>query len=123
MKNSFSRRNFVKTGVLSTVAAAGVGAFSSCTTNSEIKNTHKDLTVFNGKNWSPADGPAGILFSQVGYELGLPVRIVVRLPKKELLSEGAICRLISMENEIQHQTECLYWGEIWKSHWWIVEFK
>jgi hypothetical protein len=123
MKNSFSRRDFVKTGVLSTVAAAGAGALSSCTTNSESKNTHKDLTVFSGKNWSPADGPAGMLFSQVGYEVGLPVLIVVRLPKKELLSEGAICRLASKENEIQHQTECLYWGEIWKSHWWIAEFK
>lgn len=122
MKNSFSRRNFVKTGVLSTVAAAGAGALSSCTTNSELKSTNKDLTVFNGKNWSPADGPAGMLFSQVGYEVGLPVRIVVRLPKKELLAERAICRLSSKGNEIEHQTECLYWGEIWKSHWWISEF-
>ena len=89
MKNSFSRRDFVKTGVLSTVATAGAGALSSYTTNSELKNTLKVLTVFNGKNWSPADGPAGMLFSQVGYEVGLPVRIVIRLPKKELFSEGA----------------------------------
>jgi hypothetical protein len=123
MKNSFSRRDFVKTGVLSTVVAAGAGVLSSCKTNSELKNTLKDLTVFNGKNWSPADGPAGLLFSQVGYEPGFPVRIVVRLPKKELLTEGAVCRLISIENEIEHQTECIYWGEIWKSQWWIAEFK
>jgi hypothetical protein len=122
MKNSFSRRDFVKTGVLTTVAATGAGALSACTINSELKNRQQVLTVFNGKNWSPEDGPAGMLFSQVGYEPGLPVRIVVRLPKKEILSEDAICRLISKENEIEHQTECLYWCEIWKSHWWIAEF-
>lgn len=122
MKKDFSRRDFVKTGILSSVGAAGAAAFSSCSSKNEFKNTFSEIAVFNSPKWSPADGPAGMLFSQVGYETGFPVRIIIRLPAAELLGESTICRLISKENDTGHQTVCRYWGEIWKSHWWVAEF-
>lgn len=122
MKKDFSRRDFVKTGILSSVGAAGAAAFSSCRSKNVFKSSFSEIAVFDSPKWSPADGPAGMLFSQVGYEPGFPVRIIIRLPAAELLGESTICRLISNENDTGHQTDCRYWGEIWKSHWWVAEF-
>jgi hypothetical protein len=124
MKNnqSFSRRDFVKTGILSTVAVTGAGALTSCSANSELKSKQEIITLFQGDNWKPDDGTGGLLFSQVGYEPGLPVRILIRLPKKELLTGKSTCRLIPSGNEEKHETICVYWGEIWQSHWWVAEF-
>ena len=119
---SFSRRSFVKAGVLSSVTAASGLTISSCSPNSATQKPFREITVFGGKNWSPTDGPAGMLFSQVGYEPGFPVRIIVRLPAAELLQGDAVCRLTSLQNDLIHEAVCSYWGEIWKSHWWIAEF-
>ena len=119
---SFSRRSFVKAGVLSSVTAASGLTISSCSPNSATQNPFREITVFGSKNWSPSDGPAGMLFSQVGYEPGFPVRIIVRLPAAELLQGDAVCRLTSLQNDLIHEAVCSYWGEIWKSHWWVAEF-
>ncbi len=120
-KLHFSRRDFVKTGVLTTLAASGAGALSSCCKNSNKSDPSENLTVFQHKSWKPADGPAGMLYSQLGYEPGLPIRIIMRLPKKELLPENSECHLIPTDNKNVYKTECIYWGEIWKSHWWVAE--
>jgi hypothetical protein len=71
----------------------------------------------------PNDGVSGLLFSQIGYELGLPVRVVVRLPKNELLQGKTVCRLIPVSGGKTYETEFRYHSEIWKSHWWVAEFK
>ena len=68
------------------------------------------------------EGLSGLLFSQVGYELGQPVRVVVRLPRRELLPDGARCRLDPTGEGQAHETPCSYWGEVWGSHWWVAEF-
>lgn len=120
--NSFSRREFVRTGIFSSVAVTGVGAFSSCSENSKIKINPNNYVCFQGENWNQEDGPGGLLFSQIGYETGLPVRIAVRLPKGELLPANSHCRLIPSQKEKIYNTSCVYWGEIWKSHWWVAEF-
>lgn len=117
---SISRRGFMKATALASTAMVGSVALSSC--SSEIKEK-SGKTVFAGKNYSPVDGVSGLLFSQIGYELGWPVRIVVRLPKKELLEGKTICRLIPAGNEKIFQTEFNYWGEIWGSHWWVADFR
>lgn len=122
MKNKYSRRNFVKTGILSSAAIAGAGTVLSCTNQSSAQLQQPDL-AFKGKDYSPSDGVAGLLFSQVGYEPGLPVRLIIRLPRKELLPENAICRLTAANGDETHSSPCNYWGEIWKSHWWIAEFE
>jgi hypothetical protein len=120
-KNNFSRRNFLKTGAISSVAMAGTSILTSCETNSS-KVKPGALPLFKGENYSVEDGVAGMLFSQIGYEPGLPGRILIRLPKKDLLPDKSTCRLIPSEKGKNHETNCVYWGEIWKSHWWIAEF-
>ena len=117
---NFSRRNFLKTGAISSVAL-GTGAITSCQTDSK-KTIKEPYPVFKGNNYTPEDGVAGLLFSQVGYELGLPVKVIVRLPKKDLLNEKANCILNPAYKENEYQTNCIYWGEIWNSHWWVAEF-
>ncbi len=123
MNNSLTRRHFVKTTALATGTLVGGAAMVSChgkpTGNRQPCET---FSPFQGGNYRPADGVAGLLFSQIGYETGFPVRIVVRLPKKDLLPDDAICRLLPVSSGPEHQTTCNYWGEIWKSHWWIAEF-
>jgi len=121
MNNKFSRRNFLKTGAISSVAIAGVGSLASCETKTAKEKT-EPFPLFNGENYKSEEGVAGLLFSQVGYEPGLPVRIVVRMPKKELLPETVNCVLTPTYQENEHKTECKYWGEIWQSHWWVAEF-
>lgn len=120
-KQSFSRREFVKTGLVSGAGIAGAAALSSYTTGE--KWMENEIPVFRGNGWQPEDGPAGLLFSQVGYELGWPVRIIVRLPQKELLPDSAKCLLVPSENENRFETAFKYWGEVWKSHWWVAEFE
>jgi len=122
MKNKFSRRDFIKTGMISSAVAAGSGAFAFCSSGSEFNSKQETITVFQAKNWMPEDGPAGMLFSQVGYEPGLPVRIIVRLPKKDLLPDNSICRLLPSDKGKRHEATFVYWGEVWKSHWWVAEF-
>ncbi len=123
-KTKLSRRNFVK----STAFASGAmfaGAASSTTPGCSRPAEKKLVTPFGPDEWTgkPGEGVTGLLFSQVGYEPGLPVRIVVRLPVKEAMNDKVICRLIPVYQEGKYSTDCNYWGEIWKSHWWVAEFR
>jgi len=122
MKNlKVSRRDFVRKSALSSAAIAGMGAMVSCEKDA-TKNRREQFSTFKGENYRPEQGVAGLLFSQVGYEPDWPVRIVVRLPEKELLPEIAACKLIATCNEKNYTTDCKYWGKLWKSHWWVAEF-
>ncbi|MCK5138115.1 MAG: hypothetical protein KAR19_20190 [Bacteroidales bacterium] len=88
--NQFSRRKFVKTGIISSAALTGAVSLTSCNDSTqEIKN--QLFPYFKGEDWNPTDGVAGLLFSQIGYELGLPVRVVVGLPQKKCLSGNTRC--------------------------------
>jgi len=123
MNNKLSRRKFFSTAGAASAAIAGSTVVTAC--SSVISSNEKPdekFPLFRGEGYSPSDGPAGLLFSMIGYETGYPVRIIVRLPKKELITEGTICRLSSLYSGSQTETSCKYWGELWKSHWWICEF-
>jgi len=119
-KPSHSRRNFLKTSLVSGVGIVGATTLSSYATNKTLLKN--EIPVFQGNNWLPGDGPAGLLFSQIGYEMGNPVRIIVRLPQKEMLPESTSCVLRPSKNENRYETPFKYWGEIWKSHWWVADF-
>jgi hypothetical protein len=121
LNHKFSRRNFIKTGAFSSVAVVGAGTLASCNINNACEKK-KPFPVFNNDSFNPKDGEAGLLYSQIGYEPGLPVTVLVRLPQKELLPEKVTCVLIPNSEEKSHRTECKYWGEIWKNHWWVAEF-
>lgn len=122
-KKEISRRRFVKTGILSSAAIAGTSSFISCSDKNEVLKKEDAFPVFKGSNYNTTDGVAGLLFSQVGYEQGLPVRIIVRLPKKDNLPDNSVCQLIPSSEENDYTAKCNYWGEIWGSYWWIAEFK
>jgi len=123
MTDKYSRRRFLSTTGAASAAIAGSAVLTSCgsVTSKEMKTDDK-FPLFKAEGYSPEDGPAGLLYSMIGYETDYPVRIVVRLPKKELLSDKSICRLTSVISGAQTETPCKYWGEIWKSHWWVCEF-
>lgn len=112
----------MKSTAVASSALLGISTLSAC---SETKNNHRKAGKFPEnaiKNYHPSDGVSGLLFSQIGYELGLPVRIIVRLPKKALLGGQTTCKLIPSLQEKSYQTDLNYWGEIWESHWWIADF-
>ena len=122
-KNNQSRRNFIKSTALATTAIAG-GALSGCN-NSGHGHSHareEKFPLYRGSGYQPEDGVAGLLFSQVGYELGHPVKVMVRLPGKDL-SDQATCRLTPAVHEKEYQANFRYWGSLWKSHWWIAAFE
>jgi hypothetical protein len=117
-KGNFSRRDFMKSSALATTAVVGVGAVSGCQSSSIVDQ--KPLRQFLGASSEQTKGITGLLFSQVGYELGLPVRVIVRLPKQDMLSAKAVCRLSAAHASFK--TSLNYWGEIWGSHWWVADF-
>ncbi|MBN1820147.1 MAG: hypothetical protein JW833_05505 [Prolixibacteraceae bacterium] len=117
---SFSRRSFIKSTAVSSALITGSSFFAGCCGN-EI-NSKNGYLSFQGDGFNPEKSVAGILFSQVGYEPGFPVRIVLRLPEKSLISTDTKCYLIPGSDEKEYNSGCIYWGEIWKSHWWVVEF-
>ncbi|MBL7969121.1 MAG: hypothetical protein JNK09_19120 [Prolixibacteraceae bacterium] len=120
--NTLSRRNFMKSTALASSAILGATAISACTESGKPVKKLSDFPTNALKNYQPSDGVSGLLFSQLGYEPGLPVRIVLRLPKKELIQEKSTCLLLDHSGTKKHETAFNYWGEIWKSHWWIAEF-
>lgn len=108
----------MKSSALASSAVLGAVAVSGC--QSESKRDQKPLRQFLKTSTEQSKGITGLLFSQVGYELGMPVRIIVRLPKQHMLSDSASCQLTS--KNASFKTACKYWGALWGSHWWIAEF-
>ncbi|MFA5420264.1 MAG: hypothetical protein WC341_17560, partial [Bacteroidales bacterium] len=87
-KTNVSRRRFVKTGVLTAVTITSAGALSSCATKNQKWEKENPFPLFKRTNFKPENGVAGLLFSQVGYEPGFPVRIILRLRGKDNLPES-----------------------------------
>ena len=111
---SEERRKFLKSSALGAVALLG--------TSPSYGSNQPEFWSNRNPDWS-ADGLSGLLFSQVGYEAGQPVRVVVRLPNKEALPPSAQCVLASVADSKKiQQAPCAYWGELWRSHWWVAEF-
>lgn len=122
-KNPISRRNFMKSTVVASTVLLGSAALSSCKGTADTNRTFKKFPSNSIKDHHPTDGVAGLLFSQIGYELGLPVRVVVRLPKKELFQGKTICKLLSVSDGKIHETQFNYHSQIWGSHWWVADFR
>ncbi len=64
---------------------------------------------------------SGILSSQLGYELGYPIRVMIRSNQCDYLSNDAIFDVVNMENESVLSGQVEKWGKKWKSHWWIAD--
>jgi len=113
----------MKSSAIASSAFLGVAAFSACTEEVGNKRNSDKFPLNSLKNYQPSDGVAGLLFSQIGYELGLPVRMVVRLPKKELFQGKSTCKLIPVSGVKTYETEFNFHSQIWGSHWWVADFR
>ena len=119
-KSTFSRRGFMKSAAAVSTAMLGASVIASCSGN-QTQTGFKP--VFSGKNKKTPEGISGLLFSQIGYDSGWPVRIVIRLPQKEIVEGKLVCKLIGLNSEKSYQSECNYHSEIWGSHWWVADFR
>jgi len=113
----------MKSTVVASTAILGTLALSSCAETEKSNRKPSKLPENAIKNYSTSDGAAGLLFSQIGYELGFPVRVVVRLPKKELLQGKTTCKLIPVSENRTYETVFNYQSQIWGSHWWVADFR
>ena len=83
MKTNPSRRIFFKnSAVVSASLIAGTGLFNQACSNPDRNAGEEASPLFRSKEFKPGEGVAGLLFSQIGYELDYPVRIIVRMPRK-----------------------------------------
>ena len=73
----------------------------------------------------------GFLYSQIGYDLGDPMRAIIRGEKRTRVPDGStftVRRIDDAPGTDAHATDPVltgtveYWGETWHSHWWTVDF-
>lgn len=120
----FSRRQFVKSATLGSTAIAGGNFLPSCGSRGDASFVRESkFPSFTSEKIAGTPGPAGLLYSQVGYEAGLPVRVIIRLPEKDLLGSDTVCKLRPVDNKKNYSANCVYWGALWGSHWWVAEFQ
>lgn len=65
--------------------------------------------------------PTGLLYSQIGYETELPVRVIVRGPGGYLDGEARV-RLVREDGSDEVTQTPVHWGHLWGSDWWVAEF-
>ncbi len=122
-KHQLSRRDFFRSSAVATTALIGSASLASCKNDEKGSPEQRSAyPIYRGKADLSGDHVAGLLFSQIGYEPGYPVRIIIRLPAKEDLSTTAVCRLTPLSGHSSIESTIQYWGETWGSHWWEVRF-
>jgi hypothetical protein len=73
-------------------------------------------------NGAPMEPIHGLLYSQIGYDLGLPIRVIARSTQADELPEGSRFTVVDVESgEAVAQGEAVYWGALWHSHWWVAD--
>jgi len=63
----------------------------------------------------------GILSSQIGYELGLPTRVLIRSNQTDYLSNHAIFEVVNMIDEPVINGKVEKWGKKWENYWWTAD--
>uniref|UniRef100_A0A7C4PME7 Uncharacterized protein n=1 Tax=Anaerolinea thermolimosa TaxID=229919 RepID=A0A7C4PME7_9CHLR len=65
----------------------------------------------------------GLLYSQIGYDLGCPMRAIIRSTDPSYVPEGSHFVVKNAETgETAWQGPLYCWGTIWQSTWWIMDF-
>ncbi|GCE14635.1 cellulase N-terminal Ig-like domain-containing protein [Tengunoibacter tsumagoiensis] len=65
----------------------------------------------------------GLLYSQIGYDIKDPMRALIRSTNPSYVPEGALFTLVNTSTEqVVIQKPVSYWGELWKSSWWELDF-
>lgn len=66
---------------------------------------------------------SGFLYSQIGYDLKDPMRALIRSTEPGYVPDGAEFEVLGGEsNAVVYRGEVKKWGELWKSHWWELDF-
>ncbi len=108
----------MKSSALASVAVMGAAAVPGCRQGREDAQLKPGFSI--RESLQQPGKHSGLLFSQVGYEPGMPVRVIIRLPGGVGLAEGAGCRLNGGGRSYEVPLE--YWGECWESRWWTATF-
>ncbi len=63
----------------------------------------------------------GIMSSQVGYDLGDPMRVMIRCDRTDGLSDNSLLIILDPNDHEILQTPVVYWGPKWAAYWWIAD--
>ncbi|MFP4352956.1 MAG: hypothetical protein ACLFSZ_07995 [Puniceicoccaceae bacterium] len=66
--------------------------------------------------------PKGLLYSQVGYEPSMPVRVILRGDASTDFPTSTVCRLNDPKGAAVATADFQPAGECWGIHWWVAEF-
>jgi hypothetical protein len=61
----------------------------------------------------------GLLYSQIGYDLGMPMRALVRADDPNTVPPGAVCVL---SGPVTLTCPVTQWGDAWGAYWWVCDF-
>ncbi|MFW5745161.1 MAG: hypothetical protein ACOC2D_17955, partial [Spirochaetota bacterium] len=70
----------------------------------------------------------GFLYSQVGYDIGDPMRAIIRGGSKAYVPEDATFEVVRLSGDDEDEAAALpagpvrYWGSTWNAHWWEIDF-
>jgi len=79
------------------------------------------ILFLSGMPAGDVQASSGILSSQVGYEPGDPVRVMVRSDEEQFLSSGARFDLLNRQGKSVLRGPLRKWGEKWGSFWWVAD--
>ena len=66
---------------------------------------------------------SGLLYSRIGYDLGDPMRVLIRSTIKDYIPHGSRFEVIDCKTgKPVIEDEIKQWGEKWKSFWWEANF-
>lgn len=64
----------------------------------------------------------GLLFSQIGYDVGQPIRVIIRCTEPDFVGDLATCQILQhSDGHVVLDQPLTYWGKLWGSHWWIAD--
>jgi hypothetical protein len=66
---------------------------------------------------------SGLLYSQIGYDLKDPMRALIRSTNPDYVKDGTTFEILEVKSGKAAVTGLVkYWGDIWKSSWWEIDF-
>ena len=89
--------------------------------SSDIKFDEKDIATFE-KIHIDSISMGGLLYSRIGYNLSSQKRIIIRGLSKEYLNNKATFIIADSSGNEVFNGPIKYWGNKWKSSWWIIDF-
>lgn len=66
----------------------------------------------------------GVMFSLVGYDIGGPMRAIIRSDNSNFLDSSSFYEIVgATDGSVRKIGDIFYWGKRWKNyHWWVADF-